>query len=146
MGKQVHKEVQLHRVPTKGKTVRFSNLVESCATEEESNTIPACNLREKILKVYTAIRHEEMKDSGKVTINNPVLQHYEGQMEKENSQRIVEAKELESLRTVFPTINGMAQVECIVDGGSQIVSMADVIASKLGLVWNLDITQFICSW
>lgn len=47
----------------------------------------------------------------------------------------------EGLRCVFPIINGMAeQVECIVDSGSQIISMNKDVATRLKLSWSPDTT------
>ena len=53
--------------------------------------------------------------------------------------KIVVAKESQSLRAIYPTINGVAEYKCVVDGGSQIVSMALKVAQELGLSWDPDI-------
>jgi hypothetical protein len=49
------------------------------------------------------------------------------------------------LRVVYPLINGTGQVESIIDGGSQIVSMALAIAEYLGLTWDPDINIYMQS-
>ncbi|KAG6859658.1 hypothetical protein C0995_006118 [Termitomyces sp. Mi166 len=46
------------------------------------------------------------------------------------------AKDTDSLRAIMAVINGKEGVECIVDSGSQIVSMSEEIMHKLGLVYD----------
>jgi hypothetical protein len=50
-----------------------------------------------------------------------------------------------SLRVVYPLIQGNAQAESILDGGSQIVSMSLATAIELGLIWDPDINIFMQS-
>ncbi|KAG6859202.1 hypothetical protein C0995_010698 [Termitomyces sp. Mi166 len=46
------------------------------------------------------------------------------------------AKDTDSLRAIMAVIDGKEEVECIVDSGSQIVSMSEEIAHHLGLVYD----------
>ncbi|KAG6870382.1 hypothetical protein C0995_013383, partial [Termitomyces sp. Mi166 len=46
------------------------------------------------------------------------------------------AKDTDSLRAIMVVIDGKEEVECIVDSGSQIVSMSEEIAHHLGLVYD----------
>ncbi|KAG6881813.1 hypothetical protein C0995_000520, partial [Termitomyces sp. Mi166 len=46
------------------------------------------------------------------------------------------AKDTDSLRAIMVVIDGKEEVECIVDSGSQIVSMLEEIAHHLGLVYD----------
>ena len=49
------------------------------------------------------------------------------------------APESRQLRVVEPLINGKVKVECILDGGSMIVTMSEVVARRADLNWNPDI-------
>ena len=49
------------------------------------------------------------------------------------------APESRQLRIVEPLINGKVKVECILDGGSMIVTMSEVVARQADLNWNPDI-------
>jgi hypothetical protein len=49
---------------------------------------------------------------------------------------IVVAAESEPLRAIYSVINGVGQEECLLNNGSQIVSMAKEVAVALGLIWN----------
>ncbi|KAG6881013.1 hypothetical protein C0995_003359, partial [Termitomyces sp. Mi166 len=46
------------------------------------------------------------------------------------------AKDTDLLRAIMVVIDGKEEVECIVDSGSQIVSMSEEIAHHLGLVYD----------
>lgn len=77
---------------------------------------------------------------GSIICEDPVVQYYDGLAPgEEPKQIVVAARESQSLRTVYPLINAEAQEECVLDGGSQIVSMSKVIAEELGIPWNPDI-------
>jgi hypothetical protein len=55
------------------------------------------------------------------------------------------AGESESLRVLYPLINGSGEQEAICDGGSQIVSMSQAAAVELGLGWDPSVTIFMQS-
>lgn len=71
--------------------------------------------------------------------NDPYLQLYQ-QGEREVQTATYTSKESESLRSVWPRINGVEEVEAILDSGSQIVSMAEEIAMRTGVSWDPDVT------
>ncbi len=50
-----------------------------------------------------------------------------------------------SLRVVFPVVFGRERVECVMDTGSQIVSMALKLAERMGMFWDPDITIYMQS-
>lgn len=50
-----------------------------------------------------------------------------------------------ALRTVFPLVNGKQHVECVIDDGSQIVSMSLALAEELGLPWDPDVQIYMQS-
>lgn len=76
---------------------------------------------------------------GSVIIDDPV-ENYLSTFPGEGKPKIVlAARESDKLRTIYPVVNGKDSVECVLDGGSQIVSMSKSIAEALGVNWDPDI-------
>jgi hypothetical protein len=74
---------------------------------------------------------------GFLVADDPVLQYLRKNKGKEGEDLgIVVAAESEPLRAIYSVINGVGQEECLLDNGSQIVSMAKEVAVALGLTWN----------
>lgn len=77
---------------------------------------------------------------GALIANDPVLQYLnDTALRGETPKPVVVAKESQGLRAVYPLINGTGTEEAIVDGGSQIVSMSENAAVKLGISWTPDV-------
>lgn len=74
-----------------------------------------------------------------------VLQYLETLAPNEVAKQIVVASDSQSLRSVFPLVNGRQHVECLLDSGSQIVSISQDKAEKAGLVWDPDIVIYMQS-
>lgn len=89
-----------------------------------------------------AVGTESGLPEGSFVCSDPVTQYYDSLKEGETPREIIinAARDSESLRCVFPKIkkDGLHD-ECILDQGSQIVSMAKVVAEELGIAWNPDI-------
>ena len=77
---------------------------------------------------------------GSIIVNDPVLQYFNTMSPGEKPKMVIVARESQSLRTVYPLINGVGEVEALLDGGSQIVSMSKSVAEELEMSWNLEIT------
>jgi hypothetical protein len=71
--------------------------------------------------------------------HNPVVQYLEELAEGEVPKKIVVATESSSLQALHPIINGNRTEEALLDGGSQIVSMAKDVAVRLKVPWNPEI-------
>lgn len=78
-------------------------------------------------------------ENGTVVISDPVVQFLEALPEGQPQPIIIAAKDSQALRAVWPVINNVTNEECLLDGGSQIVSMARDAAERLGLHWDPDI-------
>jgi hypothetical protein len=50
-----------------------------------------------------------------------------------------------SLRVLLPFVAGSEKVECVLDTGSQIVSMAKTLAERLGVAWDPDVRIYMQS-
>ncbi len=50
------------------------------------------------------------------------------------------ARESYLLKTLYPLVNAQAEVESIIDGGSQIISMSADVAIQVGATWDPDVT------
>ncbi|KAK0432078.1 hypothetical protein EV421DRAFT_1719859 [Armillaria borealis] len=78
--------------------------------------------------------------AGSVIVGDPYLQYLDTLAPGETPRPVIVGGASTSLRAIFPLINGAGHEECVVDGGSQIVSMARHIATSLGIGWDPDIT------
>ena len=77
---------------------------------------------------------------GSIIVNDPVVQYLSTISPGEKPKAIIVARESQGLRAVYPLINGVGEVESLLDGGSQIVSMAKAVAEDLEIPWDPDIT------
>jgi hypothetical protein len=72
---------------------------------------------------------------GSIVGGDPVLQ-YVMQNENADFSHLTVGKMTEPLRSIYTKINGIGQEECLLDGGSMIVSISKKVAVQLGLVWD----------
>ena len=77
---------------------------------------------------------------GSVVVSDPVMQYLNTLAPGEKPKSVVVAAESHALRTVYPLINGIGEVESLLDPGSQIVSMSRAVAQMLQVPWDPDIT------
>ena len=77
--------------------------------------------------------------AGSLIHQDPYMQYLETLAPGEAPKQVFVAKESNALRAVYPNINGHHTEESILDGGSQIVSMARTIAESLMVSWDPDI-------
>ena len=76
---------------------------------------------------------------GSVVVNDPVMQYLNALAPGEKPKSVVVAAESHALRTVYPLINRVGEVESLLDAGSQIVSMSKEVATALQVTWDPDI-------
>ena len=76
---------------------------------------------------------------GSVVVNDPVMQYLNTLAPGEKPKSVIVAAESHALRTVYPLINGVGEVESLLDPGSQIVSMSRAVAMTLQIPWDPDI-------
>ena len=77
---------------------------------------------------------------GSVVVSDPVMQYLNALAPGEKPKSVVVAAESHALRTVYPLINRVGEVESLLDPGSQIVSMSRAVSVALGVMWDPDIT------
>jgi hypothetical protein len=106
--------------------------------EENQNMIHAEQLPSASYEVLEEERSGIPK--GSLIIGDPVEQYLGSLQPGEIPRKIVVAPESVGLRAVYPLINGKEKIESLLDGGSQIVSMARDTAIKLKIAWNPEIT------
>ncbi|KAJ3720249.1 hypothetical protein DFJ43DRAFT_1159047 [Lentinula guzmanii] len=78
-------------------------------------------------------------------VGDVVLQYLETLAPEENAKQVVVAKDSQSLRSIYPLMNGRLHVESLLDSGSQIVSTSQEKAEKAGLIWDPDIVIYMQS-
>ena len=95
-------------------------------------------IRVEYLPVSTYVAFEEVDkeiSKGHLIVDDPVLQ-YLRQVEDAKSEDLLVAHESAPLWSIYCMINGVGQEECLLDCGSQIVSMSKTVAFKMGLNWD----------
>jgi hypothetical protein len=125
--KEIRKQVTKARIPMEDR-----QRVETKLTE----TKPTIYLQD--LKVESTVIEKDISDellSGYIVGGDPVLQ-FVSQETGEEMPRLKVGKMTEPLRSIYTKINGVGQEECVLDGGSMIVSMNKKVAVQLGLVWD----------
>lgn len=152
-------KVTKKRVPLDKKTPYKAKTVNLTDTAVEENEIPEDALAywesyfEASKQLENLVEIEELPKAtysitsstkgnvpaGSVVLDDPVSQYYDSLAPGEIPQTIYVARESQGLRTVYPVINKALEEEAVLDGGSQIVSMAKEVALKNGLAWDPDI-------
>ena len=125
------------------KTVTMAAEVDSDNEEDTSDslnmeTINAERLPEATYEVLADDTNGMAK--GSVVISDPVMQYLSTLAPGEQAKTVLVAAESHALRTVYPLINGVGEVESLLDPGSQIVSMSKAVATMLQITWDPDIT------
>ena len=77
---------------------------------------------------------------GTIIMEDPYEQYVSTLQPGEKPKGLIVARESHHLKAVFPLINGKGHAETLLDSGSQIVSMAQDSAERLGLSWDPDFT------
>lgn len=91
------------------------------------------------VRVLTVSTDQDRLPVGTLVVSDPVLQYLESIPPGGTAKPVYVAQESQSLRTVHAVVNGSSEEECILDGGSQIVSMSKAVAVRLGLPWDPEI-------
>jgi len=131
---EMKKVISKKRVPTEEiKEVKYVD--EQIYEEEEVEYLS--NFNQATVQVLTQACGAMPK--GALVVSDPVVQYLEELAEGEVPKKIVVATESSALRALHPLINGNGTEEALLDGGSQIVSMAKDVAVRLKIPWNPEI-------
>lgn len=125
--KEIKKQVTKARLPI-GPTVQ-NNL----QVGRERKFIRASSLPVAMYMIMAEVS-DEIPEGFRVA-SDPILQYLMENKDADPSDLIV-AKVSEPLKAVFLKINRLLQEECLLDEGSEIVSMGKLVAIALGLTWN----------
>ena len=121
------------------KSVSFAEL-DSEAEEDTSKAMETINAN-KLPKATYEILAEDTNgmSKGSVVVSDPVMQYLNTLAPGEKPKSVIVAAESLALRTVYPLVNGVGEVESLLDPGSQIVSMSRAVATELQVTWDPDI-------
>ena len=120
------------------KSVAFAAEVDSIEDISEAvETISAERLPGATYKILEEDANGIPK--GSVVVSDPVEQYFNTLKTGEKPKTVVVAAESQALRSVYPLINGVGEVESLLDPGSQIVSMSKEVATMLQVPWDPDI-------
>ena len=119
------------------KSVTFAEVDSEDDTSEAMEMISAERLPGATYEILAEDTNGMSK--GSVVVSDPVMQYLNALEPGEKPKSVVAAAESHSLRTVYPLINGVGEVESLLDPGSQIVSMSKEVATTLQVTWDPDI-------
>jgi hypothetical protein len=123
---------------TEKKTVTFAADVDSL--EDMSEVVELINADRLPAATYEVLAEDTNgMAKGSVVVHDPVVQYLNALAPGEKPKTVVVAAESHALRTVYPLINGVGEVESLLDPGSKIVSMSREVATKLHVTWDPDI-------
>src|SRR5271168_2649085 len=107
--------------------------VSSSTTRQSIDELPlaTCEILEE---------DREGMSKGGIVIGDPVSQYLAMLKPGDKSKIAVVARESQGLRAIYPLINGVGEVESLLDSGSQIILMVRMVAQKLEISWDPDIT------
>ena len=125
--KEIKKQVTKARLPTE--QVAQVNLQE----EQDGLYIEVKDLPVAAFMTMTEVS-DEIPEGSKVA-SDPVIQ-YLLEHEDADPKDLIVAKPNAPLKTIFMKVNRMGQEECVLDGGSEIVSMGKAVAIAMGLTWD----------
>lgn len=74
--------------------------------------------------------------AGVYVVSDPFEQYLHHHHPEDDSHNVIVAAESHALRSIMATIDNKYKVECIVDPGSQIISMSAEVAKALSLSWD----------
>jgi gag-polyprotein putative aspartyl protease len=131
------KTVAIHQEWEVG-SAQLSEKDEQDFENRHGDSIDAASLPGATYEIST--EDKEGVPKGSLIVNDPVLQYFNTMLPGEKPKTVIVASESQSLRSVYPLINGVGEVEALLDGGSQIVSMSKAVAEELEIQWNPGIT------
>jgi hypothetical protein len=141
--RQELKKLLIKKRLEKQKSVTFAEIdpggdLGSDNTQKQTETISVERLPAATYEVLAEDTNGMAK--GSVVVNDPVMQYLNTLAPGEAPKSVIVAAESHALRTVYPLINRVGEVESLLDPGSQIVSMSRAVSVKLGVTWDPDIT------
>ena len=103
-----------------------TNSIKKTSIKEvpDEDDLPRANRPLPKVKVLLSVFTIGKMPSGSTYVSDPIEQFLVEGGEQSDLAKLMVAKESQSLRAIYPVINGVAEYECVVNGGLQIVSMA----------------------
>ncbi|KIM40427.1 hypothetical protein M413DRAFT_45927, partial [Hebeloma cylindrosporum] len=105
--------------------------------EEHDNYVDMDDLPRASFSVIMEDDPVSQLKKGSIIVGDPVMQYLNTAKEEGYELRkVLVSRESQSLKALHPVINGMGREEALLDGGSQIVSMASVVANWLNIAYD----------
>jgi hypothetical protein len=115
------------------KSVKWNEPIVTKETKTKEVVLTAENIPPA--KIYLVTENANNLIQGSFVISDPIMQYLIANPTEE-SVTIQVAKPSVALKSVLPYVNETEQIECILDGGSQICSMSAETARRVGISWN----------
>ena len=137
MRQELKKLLIKKRLLVEKKSVTLAEVNSQDDTFEAMETISAERLPGATCEILAEDTNGMAK--GSMVVSDPVMQYFNTLAPGEKPKSVIVAAESHALRTVYPLINGVGEVESLLDPGSQIVSMSREVATALQVTWDPDI-------
>ena len=85
---------------------------------------------------YTILQRDNKGKEKPFVIADPVETYLSTLGPDETPLPVIVAKESHAVRSIYALIDNKEQVECVLDGGSQIISMSEEVCHALGLAYD----------
>lgn len=90
-------------------------------------------------RVSTLTQSKGQMKQGDLVVSDPYSMYLGSLAQNESPKKLVVARESHALKVVRPLVNGEARIECILDPGSQIVSMNESLAKTANISWDPEV-------
>ena len=138
----------LSKIDEEGSTVPSASIEEIKRSQEPASSSKGqvrIEIQAEDLPKYTSFsilpETNELGEKGTIIVTDPIVQYLDslaGTDEKVDIRYV--ASDARTVKVVYPIVNELDREEALLDGGSEICSMAKSIAMTLGINWRPDIT------
>ena len=133
--KKLIEQLSAKRVPTgQASSKKAVSMVEEVENENPYDYLKFEELPEPQFRILD--EDEEGMPKGSIVMNDPVTQYLNNLAPEEAARKVIVARESYHLKALHPIINGVATVESLLDGGSQIISMSREAAVRTSVAWD----------
>ena len=103
--------------------------------DEDAPSIPSTSSG-KAQPSYTILQRNDKSKAAPFVIPDPVETYLSSLGPDETPLPVIVAKESHALRSIYALIDNKEQIECVLDGGSQIIAMSEEVCHALGLAYD----------
>ena len=85
---------------------------------------------------YTILKNEAKRKPTSFIVEDPIESYLSLLHPDEVLEQVIVAKKSHTLQSIYALIDNKEQVECVIDPGSQVISMSEEVYHTLGISYN----------